>query len=346
MATIDAFAADAFSTVSLTAAVNRMPYVPKLTQLLNIFQEVSIRTDVAQVEENLGKLALVSTAARGSTKDVRQAPRRRKINFDVPHIPYFQTIMADDIKDIVAFGSETELTQLSRYVNDQQEGMKKDIEATQEWHRLGAIKGLILDADNSSTVHDLYAAFGITQTEVDWTFNAGTPVANAVPTLCNAVIRAVGDAMGNASYGQIFALCGDSYFDSLRFDPDVKQAYDRWRNGEFLRMSQLGSEWYSVAANGFEYNNIYFLNYRGQIGDVPFVASTEAYFTPSNVPGMYQEILAPADMIEWANTPGQRFYTSQERLPHGKGIELHEQSNFLAMNTTPGASIKSTVTIV
>jgi hypothetical protein len=340
MATLNAFSGDAFSSMSLTAAVNRLPYLPRLTQMLNIFSEKSIRTKVALVEEKLGKLALVSTAARGSVKDVRSSPRRRRIPFNVPHIPYFQTIMADDIQDIVAFGSETELMQLTDYVNEQQQGMKDDIDATQEWHRLGALKGVILDADASTTVYNLYTQFGITQTTADWTSGTDKPSA-----LCATVTRAIANAMGDAQFGQIYALCGDSYFDAMAGDAEVLSAYDRWRAGEYLRMSQLGPEWYSVAMNGFEYQGIYFLNYRGQIGDTPFIPALEAYYLPTNTSGMFQEILAPADMMPWTNTLGQRYYSSQELLDHNKGVELHQQSNFLAMNTTPGAVIKSTVTL-
>ena len=340
MAQINAFTADAFNSASLTAAVNRLPHKPRLTQMLNIFSPKSIRTKVALVEEKLGKLGLVSTAGRGTVGDVRSSPRRRKIPFNVPHIPLYQTVMADDIQDIIAFGSDTELMQLAAYVNEQQQGMKDDLDATQEYHRIGAIKGTILDADGSSTIYDLYAEFGITQTEVDWTSGTDAP-SSFLPT----IIRSTADAMGDAMFGQIFALCGNTYFDAMTSDAEVKAAYDRWRNGEFLRMSQLGPEWYTVAMNGFEYQGIYFVNYRGQVGDVKFIPDVEAYYLPTQSEGLFQEIMAPADMFPWTNTPGQRYYASQEPISHNKGVELHQQSNFLAMNTTPGAVIKSTVTM-
>jgi len=345
MATVDAFRADAFSMASLTAAMNRLPYMPSLLRTLGLYQEVPIRTTIAHVEEKLGKLALINTAARGTIKDARQADRRRVVNFNVPHVPYFQTVRADDIQNIRAFGSETELESMSMYVNDQLQGMKNDHDATQEFHRVGALKGLILDADGG-TIYDLYAAFGITQTEVDWT----TGVAGAVPAMCAQVTRTISDALGNTPFGQIFALCGNTYFDQVTIDADVKAAYDRWRQGEYLRMSQLGPEWYNVAMNGFEYQGIYFYNYRGGLGAAaaginPMIADVEAYYTPTNVAGMFQEIIAPADFMETVNTRGQRYYAKQQPVDFDKGVELHTQSNILAMNTTPGGVVKSTVTV-
>lgn len=338
MATIDAFTADAFSMTSLTAAVNRLPHKPSLLKTLGLFQEVPIRTTIAMVEERLGKLALISTAARGSTNDVRQAPRRRALNFNVPHVPYFESIMADDIQNIRAFGSETELEAMSVYVNDQLQGMKNDHDATQEFHRMGALQGVILDGDGVTTIYDLYTEFAIDQPTEDWTSASEDP-----NDVINPIIRTIASALGNEPFGQIFALCSDTYFDALTKNTTINTAYERWRNGEYLRMSALGPDWYSIAANGFEYRNVYFLNYRGIIGDVPFIAAGDAYYFPTNVPGMFQEIMAPADFMETVNTRGQRYYAKQEPIAFNKGIELHTQSNILAMNTTPGAVVKSSL---
>ena len=249
--------------------------------------------------------------------------------------------MADDILNLRAFGIETELEAISAYINEQLAGMKADHDTTQEWHRMGALKGDVLDADGSSLVN-LFTAFGITQTSVDW----DATTAGGVPVLCNGVIRAIAEALGASPFGQIFALCSDTYFDALVSDADVKAAYDRWRNGEYLRMSQLGPEWYSIAANGFEYRNIYFYNYRGQIADAPFITAGDAYYFPTGTSNIFQEIMSPADFMETVGTMGQRYYAKMEPMAFNKGAELHTQHNILAMNSTPGCVIQSTATLV
>ncbi|WP_430270541.1 major capsid protein [Pseudoalteromonas piscicida] len=40
------------------------------------------------------------------------------------------------------------------------------------------------------------------------------------------------------------------------------------------------------------------------------------------------------------NTIGLPFYSSTDRLKHGKGMELEAQSNPIILNTRPGACIR------
>ena len=337
MPALDVFKADAFSMASLTNAVNRLPYKPRLLGALGVFSGTPIRTTTAYVEERLGKLSLLPTAARGTISDARIAPRRRVKAFTVPHVPQYQTVMADDVQNIRAFGSETELESLAGYLNEQLAGMRDNHEATMEYHRIGAVKGTILDADGSTAIYDLYAEFGITQTAL--TFTSATQDYKEVTS---SAIRAIGDAMGNMVISNIICLCSDTYFDAVVTSDSVKNDYQRWRDGEFLRYSQLGPEWYTAAANGFDYGNILHINYRGQIGDVPFIPADTAYYFPVGA-GNFKEIYAPADMNGAVNTLGQPVYASQKMLDHEKGVELHTQANHLMMNDTPGSSIVATL---
>lgn len=336
MVMLNVFDSDAFGLMSLSAALQISPYQPQLLGSLGIFQESSITTTIASVERRNGRLHILNTAARGTVKDVRAADKRKMYPIEVPHVPYFQTVLAADIQGIRAFGSETETQAVAAYINDQLEGMRADHEVTQEYHRAGALKGIVLDADGTELL-DLFDIFDLTQTEINF---IGTD--SNLSALCTSVIRTIAQKLGSSSFGQIIALCGDEYFDAFTTHTSVYAAYDRWRNGEYKRMSHLGPEWYAAAANGFEYNNILFLNYRGSIGATDFVPSDEAYFFPTGVKDMFKEILAPADFMETINTRGKRFYAKQRRIEFDKGVELHTQSNTLAICTRPDAVIKST----
>lgn len=342
MANIDVFSADAFSMSSMTDAINMMPYVPKMLGRMGVFSEKRVRTTLVWVENKEGKLALISTGVRGTIPpaNVNSQPNRRARPFQVPHIPKFMNLIADDIQNLRAFGSETELETVSEAVNDRLELMRLELETTQEFHRVNALKGILLDADNSTVIYNFYTEFGTTQQTTNWT--TGTDDPNLVAT---AVTRQIADALGNDAFGLIVALCGNTYFDQVVKHPQTKAAYERWMNGEYLRMAHIGKEWYSIAPQGFQLQNILFVNYRGKIGDVTFIPDTEAYYFPTEVPGMFQEILAPADTMETVNTLGRRFYAFQNRIAYNKGVELHAQTNYLAINTRPRAVVKSTVTV-
>lgn len=338
MASLNVFASDAFNMTSLTAAVNKLPYKPNLLGSLNLFQQVPVRTTKVWVEEQRGKLALLPIAARGTTNAVRSRNTRVATPFVVPHVPYHQTILAEDIQNLRPFGSETELEAIGSYVNDQLAAMKQDHEVTWEYHRMGALKGNILDADGTTTIYNLFTEFGMTQIEEDWNWNN----ASYAP-VCTNIIRHIADELGGAPYGQIYAICGNDYFDSVITHSSVRTAYERWQSGEMYRVSQLGPEWYAAATNGLMFQNIMFINYRGSIGGLDYMTSTDAYFFASGVPGLFQEIVAPANFMETVNTRGIPLYAKQRMLDYDIGVELHTQSNTLAMCTRPSSIIKSSV---
>ena len=338
---IDVFNSDAFSMFSLTAAINKAPYVPKFLRELGIFQQKPIRTTVAAVEDRQGTLALVPTSARGTIGDARRRPSRTIRNFNVPHIPYFENIRADEVQNIRAFGSETELEAVGTVVNEQMIAMRRDIEATLEYHRIGAIQGNVLDADASTVIYNYFTEFGVSELAVD--FNFTTAGLSVKEDLANAVVRNMSTILGMTPFTKILAICGDNYFDALTDHASVKEGYERWQSSQFFRDTQLGPE-YRADMNGFDYGGITWVNYRGKVGDVDFFPTAQARFIPLGVPDLFLEVVAPGDMIETVNTMGQPFYAKQEIEKFGKGVLLHVQTNTLMIPTRPRALIKSTGT--
>jgi hypothetical protein len=338
MPSLDVFRTDAFSMMSLTAAINKLPYKPGLLGRLGIFESNPQRTTKVWVEEQRGKLALLPIAARGTMNAVRSRNERVATPFVVPHVPYHQTIMAEDIQNLRAFGSETELEAIASYVNDQLAAMKQDHEVTWEYHRIGALTGNILDADGTTSIYNLFTEFGLTQISEDFNWDN-----SSFKTVCTNIIRHIADELGGTPFGQIYAICGNDYFDGVVSHQEVRIANVMYNQSELLRTSQLNPEWYSMAANGLMYSNIHFINYRGDIGDIHFIAPTEAYFFASNVPGLFQEIIAPAPFMETVNTRGLPLYAKQEMLRFDLGVELYTNSNILMMCTRPTSVIKSTI---
>lgn len=337
MPSLDVFQTDAFNMMSLTESINKAPFKAKLLGSLGVFSAKPVRTTKVGVEEKQGTLSLISTSARGTVNDVRSAPSRKIRDFRVPHIPYFQTILADDIQNLRAFGSETELEAVASYVNEQLMGMRDDHEQTAEYHRVSALKGILYDGDMSTVIYNWFTEFGITQNTS--TFDDSSGDMNAV---CNDVLRQMAGALGNDVFGQVYALCGDTYFDKVKQHSSFRNTYLNWTAAEMLQRSSLGPEYYSLAAGGFYWNNIWFINYRGSSGGTKFIDDNDAYYFPTGVPGLFQEVIAPADFMETTNTLGQRFYAKQEPLRFNKGVELHTQSNILSICTRPAAVIKST----
>jgi len=334
----DIFNGNAFSATSLSAAIQLLPWKPRMIGEMGLYDEDPIRTTTVWIEKRHGRLVLIKTAARGTMGDVRSTLPRDAVAFHVPHFPYHQNILADDVQNVRAFGTEADLEEVSDHVNDQLEAMKDDHEVTQEFHRIKGIQGIVYDADNTTVIYNYFTQFNLSQTSVNW-----LTTDLSYTTTTNAVIRAIANKIGNQTYSGIVAFCGDAYFDAVIAHKSVADAYNRWRFGEFFRTNKLGPQFYKAAGeNGFEFQNIYFINYRGEIGDVKFVPTNEAYFVPFGIRDLFKEVIAPADMLPFTNKKGKRWYASKEFLPHQTGVQLYTQHNILALPTRPDLVIKST----
>src|SRR5918992_763488 len=161
MPALDIFGSSAFTMVALTDAINKMPYVPGRIGQLGLFREKGVSTTSVMIEEREGSLNLVETTARGAPAVQNTTNKRKARSLVVPHIALEDTILADEVQNGRAFGSESMLEGVQAVVNQRMSEMATKMDATLEHLRIGAIKGQILDADGSVVIYDL-----ITHSEV------------------------------------------------------------------------------------------------------------------------------------------------------------------------------------
>ena len=109
MPALDIFSSSAFTMVSLTDAINRMPYVPGRIGQLGLFREQGVSTTSVMIEEREGSLNLVETTARGAPAIQNTTNKRKARSLVVPHIALEDTILADEVQNVRAFGSESML---------------------------------------------------------------------------------------------------------------------------------------------------------------------------------------------------------------------------------------------
>lgn len=322
----------AFNCASLTDALNRVPFKPSRLGEMGLFTGKGINTTTAIFEEKDGVLALIPTKMRGEQPSAARRGGRRARSFLVPHIPLADTILADDVQNVREFGSESQLESVAAYVTERLEEIRQSHEVTLEWHRIGAIQGLIKDADGSSTIYNLFTEFGVSRDTVNFQLGVAT---TDVRDKCLQVLRLVEAALGAAAYDHVHALCGATWFTAFIGHEYVRDAYHRWRDSENLR---------NDPRRGFEFGGIIFEEYRGKIGNIDMVPLTEAQFFPVGVPRLFQTVHAPANYVETVNTIGKPFYAKQERMKFDKGIELDTQQNPLCICTRPKTLVQGTNT--
>lgn len=329
---IDVFNDDAFTMSSLTALVNIAPSQPGRITQLGYFQEQGVATTTVQIERTHGGLALVSNTPRGGVPTNVNAEKRDVTPFIVPHLPESATIYADEIQNLRPAGSESDVEAMTTYVAQRFATMKRNLDATMEYHRISALQGLVLDADGSTVIANLFTAFNITQQVMSMELDVTT---TDVRGLCIAAKRLSENALGNANVSGFRAFCSDSFFDALIGHDDVKDQYLRYQDSAKNR---------DDVRAGFEYGGIIWENYRGSVGGVDFIADDTAYLVPEGVADLNITRFAPADTMTYANTMGLPFYGLQEILRMDKGVELEAQTNPLNLCTRPDAVIKLTLT--
>ncbi len=330
----NAFDTPAFHVTALTAAINILPNNYGRLERMALMPPRPVRFRQIAVEEKNGVLNLLPTLPIGSPGTVGQRGKRKLRSFGIPHIPHDDVVLPEEVQGIRAFGSENETQALADVMADHLQSMRNKHAITLEHLRMGALKGVILDADGS-TLYDLYDEFGITAKTVSFALsNANTNV----KAKCMTVLRHIEDNLRGEVMTRVHALVSSEFFDALTSHAKVEKAYERWLDGTALRDDMR---------MGFTFGGITFEEYRGQATDPEgtvrrFIAGNEGHAFPLGTVETFSSYFAPADFNETANTMGQPLYAKQEPRKFERGTDLHTQSNPLPMCHRPGVLVKLT----
>lgn len=332
MPDLNIFHDDAFGVAALTAAINQPGEgQAQPTNIDALFDEEGVTSTDLRIEREHDTLALVPAADRGGVADPTSGDARDMILFSTIHLPTRATIMADEVQGIRAFGSESELETVVSRVEKRLQKMRKRLDATIRYQRVGAITGKVYDADGNRLLLDLHKRFGISQQSHALTLSAsGTKLHQAI----NEAKRKAEDIVGGS--GMItgwMGLAGRNFFDAFVTHDNVEKAYDRWNDGQFLR---------DGGRPGFSFGGVTWEEFYGKVGSITFIDPDVAYLIPIGIDGMFITRFAPANYMDTVNTEGLPYYASMEPLAHNKGVDLEAQSNVLSLCTMPRAIIKLT----
>jgi hypothetical protein len=336
MSMLDVFKADGFSQLSLTDAVDKIPHIPGRAGQVIDWDEEPVSTVVIGIEEIEGELNLVDPSPRGGPGDTQEKEKRTLRDLRVPHYEVQDNFMADEVLAIRRFGEESMLQTLEMEVNAKMERLiRRRIDPTLEYQRVGALKGVILNA-NGDTLYDLFTEFGVTQeTEIDFDLDNGSPASGVVRKKCTQVVRLVANNLGGLPYRGIVGFAGDNFWDDLIAHSEVRAT--------FLNQAEASQLRNDAAFQQLDYGGIRFENYRGSAGGSAFIDTDKCHFFPVGVPGLWRTINAPPDVIQDPRLPamGMPRYARQYPMANGKGIHIEVQANQLNYCTRPKVLIKA-----
>ncbi len=336
MPMLDIFNSDAFSVVSLTDAINKLRFVPGYLGSTGLFTESGVVTTSVAIEQKNNILSLVPPTPRGGPGITLDKGKRSMLSLNVPHFEINDAVMAEEVQNIRPFGQESGEDSVMRLVGERMQVDGQSHEATIEYSRIGAVKGLVTYADGSSL--NLFNTFGVAQAaEINFDLENANPAGGALRTKCAGVTRAMAAALDGTPFTGLEALCGDNFFDSLIAHPEVRATYLNYQAAAELRQAYITGG--GLTFGSFAFGGIQWTNYRGSVGSTAYIDADKCHIYPTGVPGLFRTYFAPADYIETVNTLGQARYVRQYVMPNNKGVHLDVQTNNLNICTRPATLI-------
>jgi hypothetical protein len=332
MATVpDVFYPTGFSLTELTAAINELPHVPSLLGDSGLFTYGGVSTLTVQVEKQGQTLSLVSTKPRGSAGAPIGRNTRDLRSFVIPHLPLDDRILADEVQGVRLFGTDAQPTPLqTKLLQVMELGMRR-LDYTLEFHRVGALKGIIYDADGTTALWNLFTEFGVSQSVLDFQLDVTT---TEVRAKCDEAMNMIDDVLGGVSYMGAEAYCGRTFWQSLITHKAVKETYLNQAQAAQLR---------GGTADNLDFGGILWKKYRGKANGADMIGANDAYIVPKGVPDLLIGRFGPADYEDTVNTMGLPMYAQGIRMPNGKGWDVEMQSNPIHLCTRPAAIIKATI---
>ena len=322
-----------FSLTELTEHIIKQKIVDTKIGKLKLFNSKPIATTKITITWSDKEGFLVQTSPRGGEGKINKNNKRRAITIEVPHIQLNDAVLAESYQNVAQFGS-TLVNPRSQAVKDKIADMSTNLDLTIEYHRLGALKGVILDADGEVIV-DLFEAFGMgarpAASTASWQLNTAT---TKVLSKALTAKRYIEGKLNGLAYSGLHAYCGSEFFEKLITHDKLKPAFERYQDGSIYRDDKR---------NGFPYQGIVFEEYTGAVGATQFLADTECYIFPIGVTGLFRTYYAPADYNETVNTLGLPKYAKAKAKENDKGYNIEVQTNPLNICNRPEAIYKATV---
>lgn len=325
---------DLFTLAELTKAINTLPTPTTVLGDSKLFKVESTKHLYAVVENINGKLVLVENTSRNAEPSAKQHGKRVRRVFEIPHLPKTTSLLPDEMV-VAGFGESSEQDEQSKVLNNKLQELKNDIEATKEYHRIGAINGVIYDADGTSVIYDLYKEFGVKQITVS--LDLDNPNADVRGNIIKAK-RQAQKKLGGAVVKEWKCYCSSEMFDKLTAHANVQKAYANYAEAS----DKLSGD----KRDGFEFGGVKFIEYEVEVMGtndklIRYIKEGVGRIVPV-VEGLFKTIYAPANYNETVGTLGKDMYAKIEPRKMGKGYDVEAQSNPLSLCTQPDALIELT----
>jgi hypothetical protein len=316
----------------LDGVIEGIPHAPSRVQQLGLFSsEGLLNTTTVKFDKTSYGLELIQSSTRGTNAPKASKRTRDTVHFETVRIAKSVEITADEILNLRAVGSNAP-EQWDRYFAQKSLPVIGSLRATREWHMLGAIKGLVLDADGTP-LENLHTKMGTDAPAVVYfDLDAASPAPGAIRQACAGIVRQIADALGGVPHTGVHAFVGRAFMDKIANHPETRET--------FLNQAAAAELRGGTAFTTFAYGGIVFEEYRGLIGATKFVEDDEARFFPVGAQDLFKTYYGVADRFGFNEGLGAVEYAMPSEDDKSRVREVEYQSNLIAINKRPDTSIE------
>lgn len=301
MPVMDIFNNPFFSAPVLTGTIERIQYQPQYLGGLGIFETRPINTRALWIGMRENQLVMIPTSPLGAPPRELDPETHSLVALRTTRLAKGFTMYAHEVEGLLQFGNPNNLVTVQGEYVRRMARIQQDRELTEEFHRLGAIQGVLLDADGTSVIYDFYDEFGITKpaTITLDLANTASPINIKLATneFLREYVRSSGGQVTTAT--RLHALAGDDFYDALVTHPDVERYY----NNSMMQLANQGQPF-----EAFTWGGVTWHNYRGTDDNTTIAIPTEeARLFPVGA-GAFEKAQSPAEFDPFINTMGRDAY--------------------------------------
>jgi hypothetical protein len=330
--------ANGFEVVDYTSELLIVPSQYGLIAELGLFnaEPVSGNTVVFEKVEKDG--ALIVDRVRGERAQVNKDYVRKIHSFAVPHFPYDEAILPQDIQGKRAYGDFSREDTLAEVRARKMERIRQNHAWTLEYARAKAITTGDVYAPSGTVSQNWYTEFGITQKSVDFVLGTAT---TEVLEKQEEVVAHIQDNLGNGgNISGIIALCSPEFFAKLIKHPNVKLAYQYYTSTQEPLRRRLAADGVRSLRREFTHGDVTYIEMRDTYAGNRLIPAGEVYYVPTGVEDMFKTFFGPANKFGIENTLGEQAYMFEYPSIKGDKIEIETESNFVNMVTRPQGVVK------
>lgn len=289
MVSMAVFGGDAFNGAAMIRGIEKRTYIPQGLDEIIGFEPRPVDKDVVYIGQKNRLNGLIQSTLRGAPIEMRTRPDKDYRPIRIPRIAEGDQLYAHEMADMIPFDGETDEEMIATRIAEMQEDLIGDVEMTEEHMRLGALNGIILDADGSEIVN-YYDEFNIAvPSAVDLALDdAAMTIGELRAKIGNLLTIPITRAAKTGMMGrvQMRAVCGDAFWYALTGHPAVAKTYEGYAAAAALRDDQTWSS--------FVFAGVTWYHYRGSDDNSAIaIGANEAKVFPFGLPGMFQHVMGP-----------------------------------------------------